>query len=237
MGGGKSPAGKGGGGGKAFHKFTDTRSETSPMEYNGDAAATVQWMKDNTNSYQLLDEVDKNSDMWAFQYWTGGRYMDGRQYGDFSAMSADDQEAVSILDSYIDRSVVNAGMTVCRGSTAELLLGKGNMTMTLEQARAMKGLTITSKSMMSAGAAAEGLPIGAGQKGVQGMEYRINVPKGAKGAGIWMGDKLVNPLWGAKQRDFVFGRDSMFTVGNAYESGGKLIVELNWVGHGVHDYG
>ena len=62
---------------------------------------------------------------------------------------------------------------------------------------------------MSFGAASQGLTIGDSSKKV---EYKLRIPPGSKGAGMWIGDKRING-WGAEQREFMSNRDSVFKVG------------------------
>jgi hypothetical protein len=89
---------------------------------------------------------------------------------------------------------------------------------------------------MSTGAAKTGLGIGS-SSGKQ-VRLRIQIPAGAKGAGMWIGDSRIHG-WGAKQLEFMTNRDSYFKVGKTVfdKASGMYVVNIKWVGHDKHDYG
>ena len=135
--------------------------------------------------------------------------MSGQQYRGWDGMSKTDQKITKDMDDILDRATLDEGITIHRLATAELVLGVGRRTATLEELQAMRGKSVTSKGAMSCGAAAEGLTIGSRSKEV---EYRISIPGGSTGAGMWIGDKRING-WAAEQREFVMNRDTEYTVG------------------------
>ena len=138
----------------------------------------------------------------------------------------------------LDRSVMTKGVAVVRRATPELLLGAGAGRPTLEQLQAMEGRTITSKGNMSTGAAKQGLTISSVGTH-KPCEYRIHIPAGSKGAGMWIGDARINPGWGAKQREFMTNRDISLKVGKTtYDKKRNVfITDVYFVGRLAHDYG
>jgi len=113
-------------------------------------------------------------------------------------------------------------------------LGKGNTTPKAKQLQAMEGKDILCKGAMSTAAAQTGLRISADQ-----VEYKIHIPAGAKGAGMWIGNTAVNPSFGVDQREFVMNRDSMYKVGKSKFNRSRNIYEVDvfWIGLSQHDYG
>lgn len=202
-------------------------------DYGDNGAATTQWFEDNTNFRDILSSTT-DEDNYALRQYTIGFFMDGQQYKGFSKMYATEQEYTRRYDSMLDRSVVNANVKLTRSSTPELLLGGGVRTTTLSELQAMKGKTITSKANLSAAAAKVGLTIGDSSKTV---EYKIHIPAGSKGAGMYIGVKGYH-AWGERQREFMLNRDINFLVGDSrYDSKrGVFEVDLYFDGRNPHDY-
>ena len=223
-----------------YMEWDDTTSHTHDFDrdvpYPGDKADKQRdFINRTTNAQKLIKEIVENDDEWAFKnVWAPGAFMDGAQYGKFSRMSRKQQDATRIFDKYLDRAENKEGFIVRRLATAELLLGRGNRTpMSLEQLQAMKGQVVTSKGSMSTSMAKHGLTIGSWKP----MEYEIRIPGGSKGAGMWIGERVIND-WMGRQREFMTNRDSSFMVGDTrYDrSRGVYVTELTWVGHEKHSY-
>lgn len=145
------------------------------------------------------------------------------------------REYTKHYDQILDKATLNHGVVVSRDSTAELIFGKGHKTASLEELKAAEGTIVKSKSAMSTGAASTGLAIGDASKQIL---YRIQIPAGSKGAGMWIADSRIHG-WGRDQREFMTNRDSVFKVGKTVwdDRLKKYIVNLKWVGHTKHDYG
>ena len=141
------------------------------------------------------------------------------------------------LDHYLDRSEITKGVELRRLSDAQLLLGKGNKTATLEELQALKGRVVTSVGNMSSSAASQGLKID--YTSTKPIEYAIKVPPGSKGVGMWIGDTRINPRWGNKQREFLFNRDINLKIGDTHYNKERDVfeVELKYESRNKHDYG
>ena len=149
--------------------------------------------------------------------------MYGKQYKSFSKMTAEEQDWTRTYDKFLDKSVINSNVKVVRLATPELLLGKGIIRVTLTDLQAMKGKVITSRANLSCAAAKEGLTIGDLTKQV---EYKINIPKGSKGAGMYTGVDDIH-FWGVKQREFMLNRDTMWRVGDTKWNSKRKIFETD----------
>lgn len=192
------------------------------------------FFKEHSNVDELIRDMNSD-DIWAFRHmWTPGRFMDGQQYRGFDSMSPEEQRATRIFDKYLDRATLDRDIVVTRRATAELVMGAGKKTATLEELRAMRGSLVTSKGSMSTGAAKEGLTIG----GSKSVEYKIHIAAGTKGAGMWVGDSRING-WGPEQREYMTNRDSVYAVGRTtYDKSRHVyIVNMYYVGREPHDYG
>lgn len=204
------------------------------FEYNGDGQAQEDWFKQYSNYADLIDGMSRE-ERGAFLAWARGEFMDGQQYGGYDSMSSYEREMTKIYDKILDKAVLTRGVTVSRDSTAELIFGKGKKTATLEELKAAKGNIITSAGSMSTGAAKTGLSIGDSSKQIL---YRIQIPGGAKGAGMWIADSRIHG-WGRAQLEFMTNRDSVFKVGDTVwdDRYKKYVVTLKWLGHKKHEYG
>ena len=177
----------------------------------------------------------------AFKAWARGEFMDGVMYKDWDSMHGrylDIDEAhryTKVYDKILDKATLTHGVIVSRDSTAELIFGKGHTTASLDELRAAEGKIVKSDSAMSTGAASTGLSIGDSSKQIL---YRISIPAGSKGAGMWIADPRIHG-WGRKQLEYMTNRDSVFRVGKTVwdDRLKKYIVQLKWVGHTKHDYG
>ena len=172
----------------------------------------------------------------SFLDWAAGEFMDGQQYGGWDNMTAHEQKLTKDFDTILDKAVLKRGITVTRDTTAEIILGKGHKTGSLEAFKNAEGSIITSAGSMSTGVAKTGLGIGS-SSGKQ-VRLRIQIPAGSKGAGMWIGDSSIHG-WGAKQLEFMTNRDSVFEVGKTVydKASGMYVVNLKWLGHKKHDYG
>lgn len=219
-----------------YRVFTDMPSSSSEYEYDGDGNDVVDFFNRTSNYDQLIRSMDRG-DHDAFSAWMRGAFMHGQQYKGFDNMTADYQDMTRRFDKILDQSVVNEGITLRRLATAELVLGAGNRKVSsLAQLQALEGQVLTSKGNMSTAAAAHGL--GIGSESSKDVEYVIKIPPGAKGAGMWIGDRRIGG-WGAKQREFMTNRDINLRVGKTtYNSKtGKYEVEMFFDGRNEHDYG
>lgn len=204
-------------------------------EYDGDGTKQIDFFKNNSNAYELIDKMTPKQ-REAFLAWASGEFMDGQQYSGWDNMNSREQAWTKELDKILDKSELKRGIIVTRDTTAELILGKGHKTGSLEDFKNAEGSIITSAGSMSTGAAKTGLGIGA--SGSKAVRVRIQIPAGAKGAGMWIGDSRIHG-WGAKQLEFMTNRDSVFQVGKTVfdKSSGMYVVTVKWLGHKKHDYG
>lgn len=202
-------------------------------DYGPDGSAETKWFEDNSNFREILSSATME-DKVALREFTVGHFMNGQQYGGFSKMSAQDQEFVRRYDRMLDQSVINANVTLTRFATPELLLGGGRRTATLAELQAMKGRVITSKANLSSAAAKEGLSIGDAKKTV---EYKIHIPKGSKGAGMYIGVKGFH-AWGERQREFMLNRDIDLLCGDVRYNKTRGVYEMHMYFQGLlpHDY-
>lgn len=218
---------------RKYKEWSDTAS--GGWTYHGTGAEQEEFFKEHSNVDELISSMDAD-DRWAFKsMWTPGHFMDGQQYKGFDKMSLEEQRATRIFDKYLDQATLDRDIVVTRRTTAELVLGKGRKTATLEELQAMRGRLVTSKGSMSTGAAKEGLTIGSSSKNV---EYKIHIAGGTKGAGMWIGDRRING-WGPDQREYMTNRDSVYAVGRTrYDKKRDIyVVNMYYVGREPHDYG
>lgn len=206
-------------------------------EYRDNDGATAKWFLDNSNVDQLISSMDSNTQE-AFRVWCEGFFMGHEQWGRWQDMSTGDRQRLSRIEKILDKSVVNNSVEVTRMSTWRLINNNSKDELSLEQLKAMKGQYIFSRGAMSTAAASQGLSIswrGGIDDPKKPVEYKIIIPAGSKGAGMWVGDKRING-WGDKQREFLMNRDSFYKVGNShYDSKrNKTIIELIWSGHAKH---
>ena len=195
---------------------------------------TVKWFEENSNFRSVINEMS-DDDKGAFIEYAKGKFMYGQQYAGFSSMTQNEQKLTRIYDKFLDKSVVNSNVKVVRFATPELLLGAGKIVnVSLSDLQAMKGKIITSKANLSCSAAKEGLKIGDDAKNI---EYKLHIPAGAKGAGMYIGVKDIHG-WETKQREFMVNRDTQWQVGNTKwnKSRGIFETDLFFKGTMPHDY-
>ena len=218
---------------KEFADMSVASSGLAGFSYGEDAAETVKWFEKNSNFRSLIAEMSVN-DKVAFQNFSKGYFMYGQQYKGFSKMTAEEQDWTRTYDKFLDKSEVNANVKVVRLATATFLFGKGKRTATLEELKAMNGKVVTSKANLSTAAAKEGLSVGDLTKQV---EYKIYIPKGSKGAGMYTGVDDTHK-WGVKQREFMLNRDTRWQVGDTKWNDKRKIFEtdLFFVEQMPHDY-
>ena len=221
----------------AYKEFTaEPLSPLTPgdtYDYGKDGSVETKWFEENTNFREILSTIS-SSDEDALHQFTIGHFMDGQQYRGFSSMSVYDKQMVRRYDSMLDRSVISANVKLTRSATPELLLGGGVRTTTLTELQAMKGRVITSKANLSTAAAKVGLAIGDPSKQI---EYKIHIPAGSKGAGMYIGVHGIH-AWGERQREFMLNRDTNWLVGDARydKKRGVYEVDLYFVTRIPHDY-
>lgn len=210
----------------------------SGHEYPDDKGATAKWFKENSNFEDVINEMDAITRS-AFFEWSRGYMMDSRVWGEWKDLLPFQRENIQLMNAAIDKSIVNKTIEVARMSTWRIINNGENVKVSPERLRAMEGELIYVKGAMSTAAAKEGLSIDwRGKAGVhKPVEYKITIPGGSKGAGMWIGDKRVNG-WGDIQREFIMNRDSYYKVGKSYYDSErkKTIVELTWMGTKKHEY-
>lgn len=226
----------------ADFKTFDDRPVTGPGEwdrmhiYAGDGKEQEKWVTENTNNMELIDEIADDYDARdAFYRYGQGGLMGTDIYDGWDSESEHRKEIRRHLDEYIDRSEIQKSVTVSRLSDTQLLFGKGKKTATLAEVQAMEGELIFSQNNLSSGMAAEGLRITYDTKPI---EYKIKIPGGSKGAGMWIGDERING-WGTKQLEFLTNRDVWYRVGKSYmdKKRGVIVCEITFASLDVHDYG
>ena len=202
--------------------------------YAGDGKEQIEFFKNHSNVEDIINGMSFD-DKDAIDSWAGGHMMYGQQYKGWDKMNNYDKKLTEIYDDVLDKSVLSHGVVVARLSDGQLLFGSGKEDGTIDEYRAMEGRTIISKGHMSTGVAKQGLAIG---HRVKPVEYKIHIPSGAKGAGMWIGDGRING-WGERQREFMVNRDTAFRVGRtSYDfDRGVYVVHLHYTGRMKHDYG
>lgn len=243
MGRGKSKAG-GRGAGKSDGSFTTFPDESiksgsrhiggDTWDYEGDGEAQKTFFREYSNCNRLIGEMS-DRDKERFRAWSSGDFMFGQQYRGFSNMDKRDQEATRTFDKVLDKSFIMKGVQVVRRSDAQLLFGEGHRTTNIKELKAMKGKIIHSKANLSFAAAKEGLTIGHADE--KPIEYRLKIPGGSKGAGMYIADHRIH-AWGRRQREFMSNRDVNFKVGDpVYDKArGLFVVDLEYAGREEHDY-
>lgn len=207
------------------------------VEYNGNGADVIDFFSKNSNYKQLIGGMSPEEQKAFKNMWSKGKLMQGQQYNGFGNMKPAEQKATKIFDKYLDQSTLNANVQVVRLSDAQLVLGSGNGSASMELLEAMKGQQITCGANMSFAAASEGLRVNATGEAPT-VEYILKVPQGSNGAGMFIGDDTIN-IWGNRQREFMTNRDIWMTVGETtYDESRKVYkVELEYGGLMDHDYG
>ena len=204
--------------------------------YAGNGKEQEDFFKKYSNFDELINGMSAGERSAWDDYWVPGHFMSGQQYRGWDNMSATDQRLTKIYDKILDKSELRRGVIVTRRTDAQLLFGAGKKTATLAELKAMEGQIVDSNGNMSFGAAKHGLTIGDSSKSI---EYRLSIPGGTKGAGMWIGDKRINSDFGNQQREFMTNRNISVKVGKTvYDADrGVYVVELKYVGRLAHDYG
>lgn len=215
-----------------FKTFSDEAS--GGWTYYGDGSEQVDFFNQNSNYDELVSGMDYDQER-AFLRWASGHFMDGQQYQGWDNMDDYDKKLTQIYDDILDQATLTKGVVLTRRSDAQLVLGAGNTVPTLEALQAAEGSIVTNKASMSFGAAKQGLTIGDNSKKV---EYKLSIPGGTKGSGMWIGDDRINH-WGPQQREFMTNRDVVLKVGKTTydKSRGIYTVNIEYVGRQAHDYG
>lgn len=218
--------------GGSYTSFSD-KAEGS-HEYSDDDSKQLDFFSKYSNYDELISSMTED-ERRAFHSWASGFFMLGQQYQGWDEMTHREQERTRIYDKILDKATLDKGVVVARLSDAQLVLGAGHKNPNLKDLQAMEGKTVFSKGSMSFAAADEGLTIGARNKRV---EYKLSIPGGTQGAGMWIGDKRING-WGGKQREFMTNRDMYIKVGKTtYDKNRDIYtVNIEYTGIGEHDYG
>lgn len=215
--------------------FLDKRDSYRPThQYDGDGADTIEFFKSNSNYRDLIGQMSIN-DIEAFESWSEGYFMSSdRWISSFSQLGPIDQRYIKTFDTYIDQSRLTTGIVVSRSDGPQLLGFDRYAQLNDTDMQALVGTNLSVRGNMSFAAASEGLTIGNSSKNI---EYKLNIPKGTVGAGMYIGDDDING-WGAAQREFLTNRDIVVRVksikSNKTSSG--YIVELDYVGREKHRY-
>ena len=214
-----------------YHEFKDV-AINGGWEYSGDGRDVIEFFKKYSNHYDIINNLTYQEQR-AFQKWTAGHLMDSRQWQEWSRISPDLQRTIMDIARKLDAARIDRGIVVVRGGSAQLL-GLSHRVSDISQLQALKGEIKTSSGLMSWGAAKEGLLIGDTSKNV---EYRLRIPEGTKGSGMWIGDSKIHG-WGAAQREYITNRDISVRVGDSHydRRRGKFIVELEYVGKKKHPW-
>ena len=162
--------------------------------------------------------------------------MDSDQWRDWNNIPLYKQRIIRDIARKLDESRLDRGMIIARAGSGELL-GIGPMARNLGQLQAMKGKELPVNGMMAWGAAKEGLRIPGGWQD-KNIEFKLKIPAGTRGSGMWIGDKRVHTYWGNRQREYITNRDIIVRVGDSrYDRRrGKYIVELEYVGRRSHPF-
>ena len=218
-----------------YQEFEDEAD--SGFTYDGNAIDEIAFMKEHSNYNDLIRSMSYD-DTDAFEAYTEGHFMDRQQYRGFKKMSTFDQHCTRVFDKYLDQATLDKGIVVSRRATPQLLGFKYGDKPTLEQLQKMKGKVVYSAANMSTGLAKTGLGIGGDYE--KPVEYKIHIPAGSKGAGMWVGDDRING-WGGGQREFMTNRDTLYVIGDSRpgkDRKGKdiSIVDLYYIGRTKHKY-
>lgn len=238
-----------------LHVFPENHRSTHT--YEDDNGNTAKWMRDHTNSDEIITSIVNNGKEDYFFDWGSGYFMDGQQYKGFSNMSNWEQEATRVYDTFLDKSIAKEGFRVTRLTDFKIINNGKDLDVTkfnspqevVDYLNKQYGQSHIFKGNMSFGAANEGLTIGhsvsysnaMGGSTYRGMpkalEVRYEVPKGSKGAGTWIGDRRINH-WGSDQREFMSNRDTIVKQGRVtYDKKRDIfVVTLTYQGRTAHDY-
>ena len=211
--------------------------------YHGDGSAQKEFFDKNSNYNELIESMNSTEREAFDDIWVPGYFMGGQQYDGFENMSKDAQNATRTFDKFLDQSVIKSPLVVSRLATSELVLGKGRTTATLEELQAKEGTIVISAGNMSTGAGKQGLSIGStlsthGGYRAKNVEYKIHIPGGAKGAGMYIGDNRINSGFGNDQREFMMNRDIGLRVGKTtYDATRDVFVtHMHYTGRLEHNY-
>lgn len=189
-----------------------------------DAKEVRQFFRDNTDYEDWINGFTV-ADRHALRSWASGYFMDGSHYDKpLEKLYSHDKEVLQRIYDQIDKVTIKQPFVTYRKAGYELL-GKTNLS--LQEIKAMEGEEVGTLGGMSTSAATHGLDIGR----TKPVEYEFHFPGGSKGAGAYIGDRRINPDWGAGQREFMTRGEIKFRVGKATEqSDGTIKVEMHYVG-------
>lgn len=215
-----------------YTSFGDTLDGNKPV-FVGDGSEQAAFFGANSNYNELIDDMDWQHEA-AFVDWSIGVWMDGQQYKGWSGMTPEERATTKMFDDVLDKATLDKGVTLSRRADAQLILGKGNRSASLEELKSMEGSIVSSKANMSFSAASQGIPMGTSGN----VEYKLSIPGGSKGAGMYIGTDRIND-WGSSQREFMMNRDISFKVGKVTHDSRRNVhvVNLQYVGRQAHDYG
>lgn len=228
-------------------EFDELPSDTH--HYDGSGQEQVDFFDKYSNYNELINKMTDSEKSEFDDIWVPGDFMFGEGYKNWNEMGSWAKRAIKVYDKYLDQSVLKRGVVVTRLASAELLLGKGNKFPTsIDELKALEGKIVVSTGNMSTAAAKQGLTIGSpltthpsgiyeNSRG-KSMEYRIHIPSGTKGAGMWIGDKRINSYFGRRQREFMTNRDIRLRVGKTrYDASRDVYVtDLIYAGRLDHRY-
>lgn len=229
-----------------YREFNDEAADG--YAYRGDGAEAEAFFMRTTNVNEIIESMT-DEEKALFDKWTRGAFMARGKalWVPFAERTPAIKKATRLIDGVLDRATLTEGIVVTR-SGSSLLLGISHprpvgepdeRVHSLEEITALKGAVIKATGYMSTGAAKQGLAVSPSDVRRKNVEYRFKIPAGSKGAGMWIGDKRINPTWGSRQREFMINRDTKFRVGDArYDAArGVYVVDMEYVGRDEHDYG
>lgn len=214
-----------------FHIFPDKSSGTHT--YEGSGADTVQFFKDTSNFDKIISGLDITQ-REAFEEWASGYFMGSNKVEKFSDLSKRSQQLLRIYDKTLDKSNLTEGLVVRRLASFSLINNGSRSIPSKDELKAMEGNLVKLNMPLSTSAAAEGLTIGTMGKNV---EYVFHIPGGTVGSGMWIGDTRING-WGAKQREFMVNRDTVYQQGPTTYNSKRGVYEVNlyYIGREKHKY-
>lgn len=168
---------------------------------------TDQWLADTTAAEKK-----------GVKHYTGMNYHSMNSHlRNGTSISSADAEAITQTTDALKKGVLDKPTIFHRGSTADLLGGAS----TVSEIQAMIGQIVSDKGFGSSSASTSGAFGGK-------IAYHIKTPAG-KGIGAYVRSISTYP----GEMEFLFQRSSAFRVVGAYEKGGKVHCNLEYVGNGI----
>lgn len=224
---------------KFYQEFegTDKDGDGSNFDtYDGisdeDHKKVIDWFAEHSNNQDIFNNLspEDGSLIWD---WISGIFMNGSLYPDSSFY---DEQSHAHINSILDQSTLDTGITVRRRAATELLFGAHERRRDIvgSDLADLRGGIIMNEAPMSTAAAGSGLTIG-GSLRSKPIEYVFHIPGGVKGAGLYIGDPKINEAFGPYQREFIINSNAMWMVGNSHKNdNGVWEVEMYYLGQRPH---